>query len=292
MKRIVRIGLAVASLLAAGLLPASPAVAESKIACKPFVGARQIDPIVSRGSSHSHHMHAFLGNQRLLTLSRPQTASYTSLLGAPTTCENKTDTAAYWVPALYVGGVHRPPDRFIAYYRAWDGTDQGTGHRAYPPDLRMVANVMNWTCGQFSSRKGPYGSAAEANCGSARGTVWLTAHIDFPTCWDGRLNNHNRYGNTADFAPMGVVNHLRYQTNKVCPAGFPYKVPKLRMAVSYGDGTAAFWRGKTVTLSSGPTSTMHADFWNTWNQAGLITMIRSCIESPRPARSSICGQGG
>jgi hypothetical protein len=42
-----------------------------------------------------------------------------------------------------------------------------------------------------------------------------------------------------------------------------------------------------VTLSSGDASTMHADFWNTWNQAMLEHLVQRCINEvpasePRP----------
>jgi hypothetical protein len=42
-----------------------------------------------------------------------------------------------------------------------------------------------------------------------------------------------------------------------------------------------------VTLSSGDATTMHADFWNTWNQAMLEHLVQRCINEvlasePRP----------
>jgi hypothetical protein len=37
--------------------------------------------------------------------------------------------------------------------------------------------------------------------------------------------------------------------------------------------------GTGITLSSGNATTLHADFWNTWDQAGLEVAVATCITS-------------
>jgi hypothetical protein len=195
--------------------------------------------------------------------------------------------------------------RILAYYRSFDHKTTGVAE-PIPADLRVVAgsatqpaNVpldktrINWTCDERSSRTGPYASIDEANCGAATGTVYLTAHIDFPTCWDGQYSPRGS-GDTRDNV------HLTYAVGKPakCPAGFDHKLAELRETVKWGNGTAAVWRTGSVALESdidareagNPVAsgqTMHADFWNTWVQTGgvhggMVGMVTSCINNARP----------
>jgi hypothetical protein len=92
--------------------------------------------------------------------------------------------------------------------------------------------------------------------------------IKFPSCWDGRRKdsaNHKA--------------HMRYATRlgggrRGCPRTHPVPVPELTMAVSF-----AMRDGSHVKLSSGPFYTMHADFFNAWNQTALKKMIHNCIHA-------------
>ncbi len=293
--------LALLSLVAFALplvLPVAPAGALMKAHCKPEVGRGPWDPIVHHKLSPQAHDHTFFANPKLPRLADPNSATYSQLVGAGTTCQNPDDTAAYWIPTLLYKATGKPvPLRaMIGYYRSFDHRTTGVAD-PFPADMRMVAGnsratgpqsktVANWTCNQNSSRRGPYASPAEANCARATGTVYLTAHIDFPSCWDGRLNDHAAAGNTADFSGAGgVVNHLAYAVKSSCPPGFPVKLAELRQTVS--------WKyqgnGADVYLSSDPAGgpygyTMHADFWNTWVQTGgrfngMVGMVKDCINA-------------
>jgi hypothetical protein len=61
-----------------------------------------------------------------------------------------------------------------------------------------------------------------------------------------------------------------------CPSTHPTPVPLLDLAVRFYIPTTA---GK-VTLSSGEASTMHADFFNAWNQQTLEGLVKRCINDP------------
>ena len=37
----------------------------------------------------------------------------------------------------------------------------------------------------------------------------------------------------------------------------------------------------TLTLASGSVDTMHADFWNTWQQARLAQLVDRCVDAGR-----------
>ena len=87
----------------------------------------------------------------------------------------------------------------------------------------------------------------------------IIASIDFPSCWNG-----------TGLRPEDVT----YPEGGACPPGFGNIIPKLSERVHYGvmnplglDGTLAF------QLSSGPAYSMHADFWNTWEQERLDQLV-------------------
>jgi hypothetical protein len=61
-----------------------------------------------------------------------------------------------------------------------------------------------------------------------------------------------------------------------CPSTHPYPVPMLQTNIEFPipPGT----RGK-VTLSSGAYTTMHADFFNAWDQARLEHLVDTCLNN-------------
>lgn len=87
----------------------------------------------------------------------------------------------------------------------------------------------------------------------------MTLRVKFPSCWDGvRLDS-------ADH-----ISHMAYPRNG-CPASHPVAVPRITEIFRYPVDV----RGGR--LSSGEFSTGHADFWNTWDQAGLTMLVDRCI---------------
>jgi hypothetical protein len=274
----------------------APAQAQGKIRCATSM-VKQVDPILEAGNPVSGHLHRFFGSTTIATLAHPESATYAQLAGQGTNCGNPADTAAYWVPELYVKGIPLAPLGFIVYYQAEVAQrNNGKGIEPFPADARIVAGnamatgpqstqIVSWACGSSSTvtgqRQAP--SPAQADCAHAGGKVHgLSGHVRLPNCWDGVLNNHAVLGNTTDYSGAGgVVNHFTYSVNHVCPAGFPHHLPHVVIEVLYpytGDG-------RDVTLSSGGQFSYHADFWNTWNQAGFQTMVTQCINTSRPLPS-------
>lgn len=300
--RIKTAALAAATLVSSvGLSVASttPASAKAKIKCKLSVGSAYADPIVHHKEvGPVGHLHTFFGNQNLLSLPNPNAATYADMMGKGTACENPDDTAGYWQPALIYKATGKPVPvhAFSAYYRTYDHEDFGIGD-ALPPDTQLVAGdamsmtpqstkIVNWSCGQFSS-VGP--TAYIPNCAAATGSVVrLTAHVTFPSCWDGRLADHRLSGNTSDNA------HFAYQRKGVCPAGFPNKMTELRETISFDYPG----NGSDIQLTSDmpgmrPGSSLHGDYWNTWIQTGgtfggFVGMVRDCINSTRGSGAE-CG---
>jgi hypothetical protein len=271
------------------LVTAPQATALAKIKCKETTGTANVDPIVHHNEpvSDMAHMHQFFGNNHFLSLANPNTANYDDLVSKGTNCRNATDTAGYWTPVLRYKstGAVIPTQAFTAYYRSWDFQQVGEGI-PLPDDVRLVASKHNWTCGQFESVQ-PQQSIPDCSMADGSPGSTLTAHIDFPSCWDGVKPNHSddEVGDTRD------NEHFAYRVGKSCPAGFPIKTVALRETIQF-EYTG---KGDDVELSSdammGTTDgqSMHADFWNAWEPEGFASMVRNCVNSTSQFTVEECG---
>ena len=249
-------------------LSAPPAFASARfhIEC-PFHHHKADDPIVYPRQAGASHLHAFFGNK-----STNANSTWLSLRRAGTNCNHKGDKAAYWMPALYKNGsvVRAVAGHF--YYRGLH--KKLSVIKAFPPGLKVIAGnsaatrpqstrVIAWSC-QGSSGTG---RATMRDCGIG-GKVKVL--IKFPACWDGKRKDSPDH-----------KSHMRYATRlaggaRGCPRTHPVPVPELTMAISF-----PIRNGSGVRLSSGPFYTMHADFFNAWNQTSLKKLIRNCIRANR-----------
>lgn len=284
------------ALLLAPLAVAGPANALGKVKCDadgtPTITTGNYDPIVNHNGTGSMHEHQFFGNKAWLSnLANPDAANYSDLEAQDNNCRKvlglgySADSAGYWVPTLrYVSGPNKgkliPAQQFTAYYRPTTGVGGPKFGPAlpYPADTRLISDSehYNWSCGQKSgTRSKPVKSIPDCTGLSGGPGLTLTAHIDFPSCWDGVLPNHSadEVGNTNDSA------HYRYTKKHVCPAGFTHGVTALRETIQFaytGDGTDV---GLTSDPMMGVTDgqSLHADFWNTWRQDEFTQFIKQCV---------------
>lgn len=224
------------------------------------------DPIVYPGQAGASHLHVFFGNR-----ATDAHATYDSLIGAETSCEQRRDTATYWAPALLRDGRLVEPISAIAYYRPGEGVDP-TSIEPYPPGLMMIAgdplatepqplSVVSWSCGVGAER-----SVLPPRCPDQLG---LRMNVTFPDCWDGE-----------HLDVEGHRDHLRYSRDGACPSSHPVALPQLTLAVGYPAGGDA----SGLALTSGGLFSGHADFVNTWDQDKLETEVRSCLH-----RQVVCG---
>ena len=246
----------------------TPALASARfhIECD-FHHLRRDDPIAHHGHPGMSHLHEFFGNT-----STDAHSTWLSLRRAGTTCNNKADKAAYWMPALYKNGT---VVRAVAGHFYYRGVHRNLGLvKAFPPGLKIIAGNMHamktqstrvvaWSC-QGSSGTG---QATIRDCG-AGGRV--KALIKFPSCWDGRRKDSPNH-----------KSHMAYATRlggglRGCPRKHPVPVPELTMAISF-----PIRNGSGVKLASGPFYTLHADFFNAWNQTVLKKLIQNCIRANR-----------
>ena len=235
------------------------------------------DPIVYPGLPGAAHLHEFFGNR-----SANAASTYSSMVTATTTCGTAGDKAGYWIPALYEDGRYvspvgvradGKPTRSVFYYRADNvSSTYRAAHpvEAFPKDFRMIAGTAHahsvaeqpklgkeiyWGCSDNSTGK----LQLPQSCSSGA----ISLHVGFPNCWNGKVTGTNDTPNVA------------YPSSGVCPAAFPRVLPRLIFRVEYPVGTTT----GAITLSSGESYSIHADFWNTWDQDTLERLVDRCLRS-------------
>jgi hypothetical protein len=237
-----------------------------------YVNSAPDDPIVHADMPGMSHLHDFYGNKSVTA-----TSTYQSMTRATSTCTSG-DTAGYWTPALYRNGVKINPAgaygktkvREQVYYRA-NNLSGKTTIVPFPADFRMIAgnskattpaqnpelgHEIYWGCSDNSESGKP---TTPVNCK----TGVITLHIGFPNCWNGIRN------------PTDDTPNVVYPSGDKCPAKYPKALPRLIERFEYPVGTSS----AGITLSSGPVYTVHADFWNTWQQASLQTLVANCLNA-------------
>lgn len=225
-----------------------------------FSHRNQDDPIVFPNQAGRSHDHTYFGNRDTDADSTPQ-----SLRAAgETTCRARGDTAAYWVPTLFVAGEPVRPRGAVVYYirRTSEPVE------AFPANLEVIAgsatartaqgrSVTFWTCGRRDVRV----SAEIPSCESDS----LRLVVNFPNCWNGTQLD------SADHK-----SHLAYSGDGECPSTHPVEVPAIQLQVFYGVSG-----GRTAELASGGDFSGHADFVNAWNQNALERLVDRYLNRSR-----------
>lgn len=255
---------AVAGTLPAGAAPGRPAAgkrppglrADFVSPCR-YSHSAPDDPIVKPNQPGASHQHDFFANK---TTNAASTDA--SLRAGATTCRRPLDTAAYWAPALLDGAKVVQPTNVAAYYLT--GGKEPSTIKAFPAGLRIVAGpgagTAQWAC-RTAGKDVARSMTAPPSCA---GAAELVVRIFFPDCWDG-LNL-----DSADHR-----SHMARSDRGQCPATHPVPAPLLRLGFHY----PGVQGGADVTLASGAPDSAHADFFNTWDQAELERLVRTCINA-------------
>lgn len=231
-----------------------------------FSHANFDDPIVYPGQPGAAHRHSFFGNRT--------TDAYTttrSLASTPTSCDRRQDHAAYWVPSLYENGEALKPYEIHIYIRNTNVRDKAS-IVPFPKGLRMIAGTdahaeppkgertAEWSC----APAGQDGTAAVPPTCDGKP---LLAIITFPSCWDGR-----RLTSADQSHVLYPWEHRAYPRG--CPASHPIVLPELTEHVRYLPSSDDL---TGLTLSSGPSDTLHADFWNAWEKPTIARLVADCL---------------
>jgi hypothetical protein len=251
-----------------------------KIGCGGPVRSAPDDPIVKPGQPGAAHNHEFYGNRSVDAFS-----SLATMVRAATECAehgagDPGDTAGYWHPTLYANGVRRPATESDFYY---DTQSEKMGPiRPFPPGLKMLAgdhmaqgpqgtDVVYWGCGNGGST-----SKVDRPPQCERDDDGLTLHITFPDCWNGLTLD------SPDHKSHVAYSYEDDDDVHRCPRSHPVSIPRLTMVFEWDD---FYPDPASLSLSSGSVHTMHADFWNTWDQARLAQLVRMCVDASRKCSS-------
>jgi hypothetical protein len=241
------------------------------------------DPIVFPGQQGAAHSHDFFANR-----STKYDSTYGSLRTATgttsgTTCVNPDDKSAYWIPTTSwtdnSGTRTLKASTAHFYYRA--GGKPPEDVLPPPAGLKVVPNThVNWRCSGVTA----VSPSPPTRCSS--GT--LVVSIRFPDCV-AEDEKGQLLTDSADHRSHMAYAVLQGDGTKLCPDTHPNPVATLTMEVKFKIPTTS----GTVMLSSDhgapPASTMHADFFNAWDQQKLTALVESCInaypftENPKPA---------
>ena len=217
------------------------------------------DPIVHPGHSGRSHRHDFYGAVGTDARSTPA-----GLAEQTTTCDKSPDTAAYWHPTLYDHDVAVRPSALHAYYRAAPGVAP-RAVEPFPFGLALIAGdaaatrpshteAAGWVCGSSTRLQG-----GPPDC-PANAPLHLV--LTFQDCWDGtRLDSTDHRS------------HVAYSKNGECPVTYPVHVPQLTVSVRFPISGL----GHELRLASGSVYSVHGDFLNAWDPAGLEREVAGCI---------------
>lgn len=223
------------------------------------------DPIVYPGQPGASHQHVFSGNK---TVNASSTLS--SLEAGTSSCILTQDKASYWMPELYTSGKAITPFHARAYYRA--GSLKVLSH--IPHGLRMIAgnskatspqdkSIAGWQCRQVSPDVVTIGK--QATIPTCASTDLLEGSVVFPNCWDG-----------VNLDSADHKSHMSYSSSDSCDAAHPVHMPQLTLAYRYPPGTT----NSTSYLSAMNSGlTLHADFFNAWEQPTLDALVDRCINA-------------
>jgi hypothetical protein len=234
------------------------------------------DPIVHPGEPGAAHEHEFIGNRTVDAHS-----TYDGSVGQPTTCP-KNDSAGYWLPSFYEGtrrmtSGYSATGRFTrntVYYRNNLNGYVPWAIKAPPEGLKIVVGKAKATSVAKNPKLGSelyYGCSDNSTDKLTKprscSTHLISVHIGFPNCWNG-----------VDLDSPNHRSHMAWPKENssgryVCPKSHPVPIVRIIMRLEFETGA----KTSNFRLSSGPTYTLHGDFFNTWVQADLRKLTKECI---------------
>ena len=257
----------------------------------------RFDPIVYPGQKNVGHLHQFFGNTDVAPDS-----SYESLrTTGDSTCLNKLNRSAYWIPAMLDGKGHVVrPDYVSIYYKRRPVDDLGCqieGDECVPqPDgIRYIAGYdvakKSPELGEKVWCKGNLYESRDqmiAKCGTIT-EFMLVVHA--PSCWDGVSldssdhRSHVAYGNYA--GGDGIYR---------CPKSHPKLIPFFSLSAHYtvepASDDLSLWNLASDAMAETPAfASFHTDLWDAWDGPTKKTWTANCIDKLLNCSDGVLGDG-
>jgi hypothetical protein len=148
------------------------------------------------------------------------------------------------------------------------------GDTRYPPNPSGSQRSLSWACTDTA----PF-YTQPPDCTSVN--KFFRAHILFPSCVAVNPTTKKPLTDSVDHR-----SHMAYPTSGPCPSTHPVRIPSISFHVIYalqnGEGT---YLSSDHEVPGAPSGTqLHADFWNTWDQALLQKAVTKCINANRECK--------
>lgn len=266
------------------------------------------DPLVFPGQKGRAHLHQFFGN----TLADANSTYESLRTTGDSTCNNKLNRSAYWMPAMMNGhGQVVLPTMISIYYKrrpAYDPVCQtGKGCIGLPRGLRYLfgrtmqgadtIGDVHFRC-EGGSTGAHFATLPEAAQVCPIGAN-LLASVSAPDCWDGvNLDSPDHRSHMAE--------QTHVNGKPTCPQTHPYRIPKFTITAIYkvdstldrsGDlsTSRATWHfssdrmpGMTPQIAG---RTFHADWFGAWDDDALRAWTENCIDKLLSCASGNLGDG-
>jgi hypothetical protein len=238
----------------------------------PYSHSLESDPIVYPNRPGASHFHDFFGARDTGAFSTPG-----SMRRGGTECGLAADTAGYWLPSLMKDGrVVHPEGRGteqLIYYR--NDLDPSERIHVPPKNLRIVAGNGHAKSEADNPLLGT--SKIYYNCNDGEGPQDQVAEP--PVCDDGILVVHVRFPQCWDGVHVDSPDHISHMawTNEgdTCPASHPVALPRVTIRAEYPVGED--YAPSDIRFASGPYSSIHGDFLNTWHRTRLRRLVHRCF---------------
>lgn len=245
----------------------------------------QFDPIVYPGQEKAGHLHQFFGNTNVSGKSTYESLRTTG----DSTCMNKLNRSAYWVPALLDGkGNVVRPDNVSLYYKRHPKSDpecQRIGEECVeqPDGIKYIVGhdmLGGPTTGEpyVTTDKGKYPDLESLIAAEGKENI---THIRFVVssldCWDGK--NLDSKDHRSHVAPSSYGNwgYLK------CPATHQKVIPRFTLGVVYTvdpkTDDISLWRlASDHHAGTKPGGSFHTDLWDAWDGPTKRTWTENCID--------------
>ena len=264
--------------------PAPTDVGAFRVSC-PYSHMANDDPIVYPGQPGMSHLHVFSGN----ALADASSTADSLLNTGGSTCAGGTlNRTAYWMPALIDIRTGQPivPTSTNFYYKlGYLGVKAGTV-QPFPKGLRMIAGNSTGTTPITSGNIGlecVSGGGHQSAIPSCAVGDDLNVAVLFPQCWDGK-----------NLDSPDHKSHMAYATGSGCPSTHPVPLPEIALNVHYKVSEAnsgTFWKLSSDNYSGPGGYSMHADWFNGWDEATMRAFITNCINANMDCHNHLLGDG-